>query len=368
MSEAAFTIDYFALGLLALFFLAAFYIHSLIEYHTPHLRFSNLIDLNRESKKARRAYFPNRLYQGALLFLGLAFLDPHFTAAREVLEHKSKKHRTEIPTEGIAIYLLLDRSGSMNQKIETRGFARKGSVSKIDLLKETVEQFILQRPDDLIGLVAFARIPTVLAPLTLDQDTLLSQLKALTTVQSPEEDGSSIGYAIYKTAMLISATRHFAKDLQAEGKPAYEIKNAIMIVVTDGFQDPNRLDYGNRLRTIELDEAAAYAKKEGIRLYIINIDPAFALADFAPHRREMKTLTEMTGGQFFLVGKGEGLEQIFETINRLEKTALPASLSSRGSSEEKKRGLSFYPFLIIMGLGCFASALFLESTFLRKFP
>ncbi|MBA2368471.1 MAG: VWA domain-containing protein [Candidatus Protochlamydia sp.] len=368
MSEAAFTIDYLALGLLALFSIAAFYIHSFIEYRTPHIKFSNLIDLNKESKKVRASYFPRRLYQGALLFLGLAFIDPHFTAAREEPEPKSNKQRTEIPTEGIAIYLLLDRSGSMNQKIETRGYAGKNAISKKDLLKETVEQFILQRPDDLIGLVAFARVPAVLAPLTLDQEALLSHLKALTTVENPEEDGSSIGYAIYKTAMLISATRHFAKDLQAEGKPAYEIKNAIMIVVTDGFQDPNKLDYGNRLRTIELDEAAAYAKKEGIRLYIINIDPSFALAEFAPHRRQMKTLTEMTGGQFFLVGRGERLGQILETINRLEKTTLPVSLSTRGSSEEKKRGLSFYPFLIMMGLGCFAAALLLESTFLRKFP
>lgn len=368
MIEAAFTIDYFALGLLTLFFLVAAYIHSFIEYRIPHLRFSNLTDLNKESKKAQGAYLPRRLYQGALLFIGLAFLDPHFTAARELPEHKPRLHSTEIPTEGIAIYLLLDRSGSMNEKIAARGLAGKGSIAKIDLLKETAEQFILQRPDDLIGLVAFARVPVVLVPLTLDQDTLLSHLKELTTVQNPDEDGTAIGYAIYKTTLLISATRHFAKDLQAQGRPAYEIKNAIMIVVTDGFQDPNRLDYGNRLRTIELDDAAAYAKNEGIRLYIINIDPAFARPDFAPHRQEMKTLTEMTGGKLFLLGQGESLEQIFETINRLEKTSFPVFLSSRGLPEEKKRGFSFYPFLIMVGLGFFASALVLESTFLRKFP
>jgi Ca-activated chloride channel homolog len=221
----------------------------------------------------------------------------------------------------------------------------------------------------LIGIVSFARIPKVVVPLTLDQDVLIDRLNELELVKDPADDGTAMGYAIFKTANLIAATRHFAEDLKEKEKTAYAIKHAIMIVVTDGFQDPSRLDYGNRLRTIELDEVATYAKEQGIRLYIVNIDPHFSSSvEFAPHRRQMVTLTEMTGGHFYSVSKSQDLQQVFETIDHVEKEEIPVNLSPEENLKFAYRRVSLFPYLILLGFICFLSALFLDTTFLKKIP
>ncbi|MCE2982772.1 MAG: VWA domain-containing protein [Parachlamydia sp.] len=354
-----FTIDTLALGVLAIFLLGAAFMRFHLALSLPRLKFSNASPLNRPSPKLKLSRLPLYLYRSALLLLSLAFIDPHFIQPEESLN--TKKTVKEIPKEGSAIYLLLDRSGSMQEE------AASGQT-KMDLLKKMTAQFIRERTQDLMGLIAFARVPQVLAPLTLDQAALLEKLNDIHTASDPEENGTAIGYAIFKTAKLIAAARHYSQELQSHGKPTYEIKNAVMIVVTDGFQDPSRLDYGNRLRTIELDEAAAYAKSEGIHLYVINLDPRFGLADFAPHRKQMKDIAEATGGQLYLISKGDDLKQVFQTIDRLEKTPLPPQFSKAAPFEKNPRGLSLYPLLMLLGGACFATALLLESTFFRLVP
>ncbi len=367
MMSFPFTIDYVAFGILTALLLGAFFVKGMLTYSTPTLHFSDLSDLKLISKRLHFSKLPHRLYLIALLFLGLAFLDPHFLYPKDYpLTHS--KQPLPLPTEGIAIYLVVDQSGSMGEKIASEGFfGRRQTQTKMDLLKVMSEQFIAQRPSDLIGLIAFARIPRIISPLTLDHEMLLKQLKDIQLINDPEENGTAIGYAIYKTAHLIAATRHFAEDLQDQGKPAYQIKNSIMVVITDGFQDPSRLDYGNRLRTIELDEAAAYAKSQGIHLYIINIDPQFSSPAFAPHRRQMQAIAELTGGQLYLATREQDLQYVFNTIDRLEKSSIPAHLGASNTQEQKRR-FSFYLYFIAIGLSCFLAALFLETTLLRKFP
>ncbi|CAF22843.1 vWA domain-containing protein [Candidatus Protochlamydia amoebophila] len=359
------TIDYLALVILGIFLFMAYWLQQ--KWQTPYLpslAFSDLESIDRSSKRRQFSHLPYRLYQLTLFFWCIAFIDPHFLFIKnDPLAQPS----LPIPTEGIAIYLIVDQSSSMNEKISSNSFFERGrSFTKIDLLKVMAGQFILHRPSDLIGLVAFARVPKILSPLTLDHELLINQLNDLKAINSMEEDGTAMGYAIYKTAHLIVATKHFAQELQKKGKPAYEIKNAIMVVLTDGFQDPNRLDYGNRLRTIELDEAIAYAKNAGIHLYIINVDPKFSSPQFAPHRRQIETLAESTGGQLYLANQEKDLKRVFDTIDRLEKSSLP--LDSFSSSPVIKHRVSFYPYFIAAGLSCLFLAIFLESTWLRKFP
>ncbi|CUI17879.1 batA protein [Candidatus Protochlamydia naegleriophila] len=367
MTSFPFTIDYVAFWILSALLLAAFLVKGLFTYSIPTLNFSDLSNLKLLSKRLRFSRLPHHLYLTALLFLGTAFLDPHFLYPKGYpLPHS--KQPIPLPTEGIAIYLVVDQSGSMGEKIASEGFfGRRQAQTKMDLLKAMSEQFVSQRPSDLIGLIAFARIPRILSPLTLDHEAVLKQLKEIQLIDDPEENGTAIGYAIYKTAHLIAATRHFAEDLQDQGKPAYQIKNSIMVVLTDGFQDPSRLDYGNRLRTIELDEAATYAKSQGIHLYIINIDPKFSSPAFAPHRRQMQAMAELTGGELYLATREQDLQHVFSTIDRLEKSSIPGNLGTLDTQENRPR-FSLYPYFIAIGLACFLAALFLETTLLRKFP
>lgn len=366
-----FAIDYIAAGIV----LSCAFLFSLIKIFifphspSPSFAFSRVADLKYSSWRSHLTSLPAKLHLIALVSLMIAFIDPHFLFPRSSLSQKQALSQ-EVPTEGIAIYLVLDQSGSMAQPVMAIGESgRKESIPKIDLLKQVTQKFIKDHPSDLIGLVSFARVPRVLVPLTLDQDTLLKQIAQLQTVTHPENDGTAMGYAIFKTANLMAATRHFAQDLRKNGHAPFTIKSAVMIVVTDGFQDPSRLDQGNRLRTIELDDAAAYAKSQGVRLYVINIDPALSSPEYAPHRRQLQTITNLTGGQFYLVDDNQELKDIYTNIDQLEKGTISqeARVQSLDSKKTYNR-FSLFPFFILIGLVCLLTALVLESFYLKVVP
>jgi Ca-activated chloride channel family protein len=352
MQELSFAIDMKALwGLIGLLLLAYFARHYFNQWPHPHFLFSHLQDLLIPS--SQRFKIPIYLYWISITFFALAFIDPHFLLPRNFDPQPRFSSK-----EGLAIYLMLDQSGSMTGSIRARDVnGQTQLIEKMQLLKEMTKLFIEQRPSDLIGLVTFARIPQILSPLTLDQSLLQKQLSQLQVASTPDEDGTSIGYAIYKTAHLIAATRYFATSKQ----PAYRIKDALMIVVTDGLQDPNPLDQGNRLRTIELDEAAEYAKSQHIKLYIINLDPILASAKYAPHRRQLERITQLTGGQFYLLTDQENLQHIYDQIDQLEKVKIPLEIPP-------PKRWSLYPGLIALALICLLMACLLDLVIWRKAP
>ena len=79
---------------------------------------------------------------------------------------------TRIAGKGVAIVVALDQSSSM----KTVDFpADRGTrmISRLDAAKETFERFVEGRPDDLIGLVAFAKLPDLVCPPTLDHPWLV---------------------------------------------------------------------------------------------------------------------------------------------------------------------------------------------------
>lgn len=336
----------------------------------PSLGFSRLSDLKLSSWRSRLAAYPNKLHAAALFSFMIAFIDPHLLFLKEPFSHTQNQPLRELPTEGIAIYLALDQSGSMSESVNTTGSeGQTVLVPKIDLLKQVTKEFILENSSDLIGLVSFARVPKILVPLTLDQDALIKQLDKIQVVKDPQNDGTAMGYAIFKTANLIAATKHFMQDLRQGGNPPFTIKSSVIIVVTDGFQDPSRLDQGNRLRTLELDDAAAYVKSQGIHLYVVDIDPALATSEYAPQRRQLQKITALTGGKYYLVNDNQDLQDIYKDINRLEKGTIyqEARLQSLHAQAQYSR-FSLYPFFIFLGLGCLLSALLLESYILKEVP
>lgn len=365
-----FTVDWLALGLLCLFVPPLFLIYKffLAGALPPSLAFSHLKYFEKipTSLRVKWAWLPRGLYLSSLACLLLAFIDPHFISSQEEAAAPSiLEKRLVIPTEGIALYLVLDQSGSMAQKVLTR--SSTGSrlyIPKMDLLKQVTSQLIQERSNDLIGLISFARIPRVLVPLTLDQQTLIDALQKLNVVSNSKEDGTAIGYAIFKAANLITATRHYATELNQQGISQYDIKSALILVVTDGMQDPSQLDVGNRLRTMELEEAADYAKSQNIHLYVVNIDPAFATEEYAPHRRQLQSITELTGGQFYLVNDNQDLGQIYKQINTLEKSQIPQFTIPA----IEIRHFSLYPYLIALGLCFFLTASLLNALYFKPIP
>ncbi len=359
-----FDVDKGAAGLVLLLILLFFFFKKrLLSFSpSPFLAFSVVKNFPASSWRTHLFPYSARFYWIGFFFFLLAFIDPHFLSPLPSSLLSPSQGR---PTKGLAIYFVLDRSGSMEESVPfTNAEGETRVVPKIDGLKEVTARFIRDHPSDLIGFVAFARLPQVVVPLTLDQDLLLSDLKNLKGVTKPEEEGSAIGYAIFKTAYLMQATRHFAEELkQEETPPPYTIQSSVMIVVTDGFQNPSRLDQGNRLRTIDLEEAAQVAKEQGVHLYIINVDPRFGSPTYAPHRHQMEKITQMTGGEFYLVHSDQDLSSIYAKINTLEKGKI-----FHPQMREAYRRFSLYPFLIMLGLGSLSVAFLLDLWLLRVIP
>lgn len=336
--------------------------------------------------KERLRNLPNLLYLLGFLFLLLAIMDPKLHTELKVDDQENRSLKSTA-TEGIAIYFVLDRSGSMEQEITVR--KEDGSYvtgTKVDLLRQATIDFIegnpklklKGRPNDLIGIVEFARTASVIVPLTLDHKSVLDALEKFDVVKDPSQDGTAIGYAVLKTARLIAATRDYARDLIGKGEPAYEIKNSAIVLVTDGFQDPNREDKNSRWRQMDPMEAAQAIKELGIHVYIVNIEPTISSEDFAPHRRLLQKAAEATGGKFFTVGtSGSGIGGIYQSIDKIEKSVLPidedlAKALRDKIAKENLPGLykTFYfaPYLIAFCMLSLMLGLLLESTLLRQVP
>jgi Ca-activated chloride channel family protein len=223
----------------------------------------------------------------------------------------------------------------------------------------------------MIGLAAFARTTQVLSPLTLNHKDLIDQLNKLEIMRIQDQDGTGIGYAIYKTANLIAATRHYAQRLQGQGKPAYDIKDAVMILVTDGMQDPNPLDKDNRYRWMDPEQAAAFSREQNIRLYIVNIDPEFAKPKWEANRKQLQRAAESTGGHFYALDASSSIAKVYKEIDALAKSTLPmpAPLFRLAADQpDRYATVWLYPWLIAIGAGLLAAALLLQTTWLRTVP
>lgn len=339
----------------------------------PHLYFSDVKALEGMSGWNRWPKLSRDLVWVSLFSFTFAFLDPHLLIDRHA-DNPSDDPFLKSPTEGIAIYLVLDQSGSMSEEV---AFQRQ-SIKKVDLLKQVTKEFIggdpknglKGRPNDMIGLIAFARGAHVLSPLTLDHAAVLSELSTFAPIGQREQDGTSIGYAIFKTANMIAATKHYAQELIEKGEPAYTIKSTVMILITDGMQDPNPLDKGKRLRNMDIPEAAAYTKEQGIRLYIVNVEPKLGIEEYAPYRHIMQRAAELTGGKFFMVDSTTNLEGIYRDIDTLEKSNLPdnQTVLNKDHRPDLYRRFSFYPFFIAVGLITLLASILLKTVLARRVP
>src|SRR6185295_10175292 len=138
---------------------------------------------------------------------------------------------------------------------------------------------------------------------------------------------------------LIITTKHFANaHTQTNGheaaKSPYKIDNQVMLLLTDGLQNPNPLDRGDPYRFIGPLSAIQFAEKNGIRLYFTVI---VAKDKEALVHQEMKPIEEAvkrTGGRVFYVENAADLEAIYKDINTIEKSEFQGKLQKSPSHLE----------------------------------
>jgi Ca-activated chloride channel family protein len=273
------------------------------------------------------------LLAGALMIVGLA---------RPQRTHS----RTEVTSNGIDIVLGLDVSGSM-QALDFRIDHQR--VNRIEVVKSVVSKFIDERPDDRIGLIAFAGAPYLVSPITLDHDWLQQNLERVTI--GGTDDGTAIGSAIAAGVNRLRLT------------PA---KSKVVILLTDGVNNTGK---------ISPLAAAEAARAMGVKIYTVGVgvrgDAPIPVRDAAGNTRlimakvdvDEKTLqavADETGGKFYRATDTDSLQKIYEQINRFEKSAQTVQKFER--TEE------LYPWALIPSLAILGLSLALQHTRLRRLP
>lgn len=345
------SIDLSALSIALLAFAGLWYFHKrgYFKKQSSALLYSNIEELKAFQPTFRRGFswIAAFLYSAGFFLLVLAFIDPHITL--------DLKEKNPPPVEGRALFLLIDQSGSMGESIGVKE-TKEGlfKQSKLDRLKEITGPFILGRKGDLLGLVSFARGANVLSPLSLSSNELLEKLKGIQVVTKEDENGTAIGYAIYKTAHLISEF--------AAASP-YKIHQPVMIVLTDGLQDPHPADFGNPYRTMGLEEAATFAKEKGIRLYIVNFEPQITEEKFKPNLNEMERAVKLTGGKLLLVINLDHVAEALKEIDLIEKSAFKSPEYLTQTLQH-----SYFAYFASLGLVALIAAVALGETLFRRIP
>jgi Ca-activated chloride channel family protein len=253
---------------------------------------------------------------------------------------------TRVQATGVDIMLVLDVSRSMLAEDFTIGNRR---ANRIDAVKLVTEQFIRERPNDRIGLVAFAGRPYLVSPLTLDHDWLIRNLERLRI--GLVEDGTAIGSAIASAANRL-------KDKEAKTK--------LIVLLTDG---------DNNAGKVQPLTAAEAAKALGIRIYTIGAgtegEAPFPLTNQFGRtvyrnvlvKFDEKTLQEiaaMTSGQYFRATDTNSLRTIFGEIDKLEK--------SKVEVEKTAQYRDLFMWFLIPGLACLALEILLSQTVWRRLP
>ena len=251
--------------------------------------------------------------------------------------------RNRIPTNGIAIVLALDISGSM--ATPDFGPAAGSPVTRLAAAQTTFRQFVDGRPTDQIGLVTFAAVPRTACPLTLNHSVLLEVL-AEQTPQTGINAGTNVG------------------DALAEGLIRLEVigaKDKVLILLSDGEHNTQ----GGPNGPLTPRQSAQLAANLGIPVYAIDCggDPAVA-GDAAEQRsagREvLEAVADMTDGRFFAADSEADLRAVYREIDTLERRPADTNQYRRYHDYGPWLGLAGFVILALLGL--------LERTRWRRFP
>lgn len=245
-------------------------------------------------------------------------------------------------TKGIDIVMAIDVSASM--------LARDLKPNRLEALKTVAARFINGRPNDRIGLVEYAGESFTKTPLTSDKNIVLSSLKGI-KYNNIIEGGTAIG-------MGLATAVNRLKDSRAKSK--------VIILLTDGvnnsgFIDPKiaselAVEFGIKVYTIGLGTNGMAMSPIGIRR-----DGGFQYGNMPVEIDEelLQEIAATTKGQYFRATSTTKLNEIYEEINKLEKTDIEEFKYT--NYEEKYR-----PW-VLLALGLLGLELLLRYTVFKSF-
>lgn len=298
------------------------------------------------SWRGRLASLPAALLAIAAVSLAVALAGPRTPDAQ-----------TRVSREGIAIMMVVDHSGSMQARDLVKDDT---SVDRLAVVKEVFKRFVAGdegrtsagRPDDLVGLVAFAGYADSLCPLTLDHGNLLSIVDDLQIVARRDEDGTALGDGL---ALAVERLRRS------------KAKSKVAILLTDGVHNTG---------AIEPDQAAELAASQHVKVYCIGagsdglapfptvspftgrvaLRPTFVEID----ERTLQDVADKTGGRYFRATDEQALTQVYGEIDRLERSNI--------TEIHYLQYTEHYPLFVIAALALMGIAAVSAATVFRSLP
>ena len=243
----------------------------------------------------------------------------------------------ERTSEGIDIMLVLDISESM--KLQDL------KPDRLSAAKEVAKEFVSGRLQDRIGLVVFAGEAFSISPLTNDYELLYRFIEDIDFQMIPKP-GTAIGLALGVATNRLSESK---------------AKSKVMILLSDG---------DNTAGNIDPFTAAKLASSYRVRIYTIGVGKdGRILVDTDPFGNDqyvqnsmdettLRTIAKIGSGAYYRASNNQGLRQIFETIDKLEK--------SEYKERRFKNTSDFYQIYLYWAITLFLAWLLLKSTFVTN--
>ncbi len=253
---------------------------------------------------------------------------------------------TRVEASGVDIMLVIDVSRSMLAEDFTIGNQR---ANRLDAVRQVTERFIEERPNDRIGIVAFAGRPYLVSPLTLDHTWLIRNLDRVQI--GMVEDGTAIGSALASAANRL-------KDKDAKSK--------LIVLLTDG---------DNNMGKVMPITAAEAANALGVRIYSIGagtrgtapypVMDRFGRTQYQSIPVEfdenvLREIAAVSGGQYFRATDTRSLVDIFNEIDQLEKSKIEIERISQYED--------LFPWLLMAGLAFLLIETVGSQTVWRRLP
>lgn len=381
---------------------------------TPALRYPSVHNLKRLPRTLRQ-----RCRRWLPLLRGLAMLLLVVVLARPFHQLETQ----ELPSEGIAILMLLDRSSSMGE--DQNRMVYEGTLQlRFDVARKVAREFIegnddglAGRRNDLIGLTTFAAYPQANYPFTLFHTTVVDGLKRmgpmkpyLTSTGEQTNDRRKAGIVrvgarrqlrgnILNGTNLRAAVAYGANQLislgddlnrAGDGVQKYNVKSKIMVLLTDGvaeldFADPDTIqklqEEGLKVYVVQILSGQQFRQRADGTIEVLlpgqtrrrnDLSSLFGGGSFSRRQAaaqeaqlneavdRARRLATATGGAHFLATTGEELAEVYARIDELERSDV--GMRTIFSRQER-----FRPYLFA-ALALVAAELMLGLTWLRRVP
>jgi Ca-activated chloride channel family protein len=282
--------------------------------------------------------------------------------------------QTRVNTEGIAIQLIVDRSGSMRAqdfKINDRPTDRLAVVKKVVQEFVTGGRNLAGRPNDMIGCIAFGTFADSVCPITTDHPHLVEAIKQIKVATEQQEAATAIGEAI-----ALGVERLRALEQRIGQGADRTIKGKIMILLTDGENNAGDIDpmvaaqmaaaFGIKVYTIGAGTTAGMAPVPGTDIFGRPMQIPVSIDEDS-----LRAIATATGGKYFRASDTESLQQIYAQIDALERTEIHEKryvTYKEAAVESVRIGAVTLPPLLIVVMVLLLAETLLSTTRFRSTP